>query len=397
MNTNITGKRNLSKKLIVLVLSLVLMATAIFGITMASQNAMTVASYFNATVSETIVNNLIRENCSDSSIMQHARPIDHGREFYLDRIDVILKHRYSINQNVNQSMLVNQTQDVASRMRVNAVAMNLSEVMVDGWICSQEALGNGMINHEQFNQILEIRLDIPSVQAVVDAVALWNSSPMVLTALPVYKCEPISYDEDFFGFEPFNAANLRWALDMINAPAAQGITLGQGVNVGIMNSNRVFNHSTFMHNGVSRFRGGPNTGSVADNPTSQAGIIGGSHTNFGIAPRVHLYSLPTSNNFRDGINFAIDNNIRVITTSFGFNCPCCGRGSSNATRQANINRFNGVFVAASGNYTQNLNTNPRFPATDTQHGMKSLLYQEDFQKHWECYNLQVKTVSCLMS
>jgi len=35
---------------------------------------------------------------------------------------------------------------------------------------------------------------------------------------------------------------------------------------------------------------------------------------------------------------------------------------ANPTRQANINRFNGVFIASAGNSTNNLDTDPQFPA-----------------------------------
>ena len=105
MNNNNVTKRKASKMFAMIVLPLVLVVAAICGVLMTNQNTTAFASEFDAIRNGNTASNIVNYDCSDSIIMQHARPIDLSREFYLDRISVIMKHRYSINHNVSQSRI----------------------------------------------------------------------------------------------------------------------------------------------------------------------------------------------------------------------------------------------------------------------------------------------------
>lgn len=341
------NKKQLKKKqhFITIFLPILLATVACLTIfTTRQQNTNTFAFAYN-----NVTNSLSSENCPDSLIMLHARPIDLTREFCLERIYVIVKHEYSINPNIKKDTLINQAM---------ALAKNLTEPKVSGWRCLEKVITHPRINQYKFNQLLIVYLEYASVQSIIEAVELWQSLSMVLTALPMYKYEKTYEENTYVGFNAFNASsneNLRWALDMIGIPKAQNITLGQGVNVGILHPSSVFNHNTFLYNNNSRLIGGNHTEPAGSAATNQAGIIGGSHENFGIAPKVNLFSLYTGNYFRDSINFAIDNNIHVISISWSWNSP-------NSTRQLYINKFNGVFVASAGNQNRDFNSQPRYPA-----------------------------------
>ena len=125
-------------KIIILLLSLVLAVTIFFGI-ITSQNITASAHEFCHPLSQ----NTTQEICPDRSIMQHARSLDLTREFYLDRIYVIMRHRYSASQSVSRQALTNQARARSRSMR---------EPVVYGWIDRDEVITNDLINYDMFNQ-----------------------------------------------------------------------------------------------------------------------------------------------------------------------------------------------------------------------------------------------------
>lgn len=163
--------------------------------------------------------------------------------------------------------------------------------------------------------------------------------------------------------------NITWNVDMVKAPVLQNQNYnGQGIKVAVFDTGiDVNNKDILVKGGVSFIEGTRDFTDDNGHGTAVAGIIGAAKNNegyLGVAPEVELYSvkvldrdgLGTYSNIIQGIEWAIDNEIDIISMSFG------GTQYSKILKEAigEATKNNILIVAASGN--EGNNTIVNYPA-----------------------------------
>lgn len=123
-----------------------------------------------------------------------------------------------------------------------------------------------------------------------------------------------------------------WGVTTVKAPEVWGLTKGEGIKVAVLDTGIDGNHPDL----VGRVKGGINFtspdrnawGDVQGHGTHCAGIIAASHNGsgvIGVAPEVELYAVKVLgddgagdfNWIYEGVRWAIDNNMDVISMSLG--------------------------------------------------------------------------------
>lgn len=120
-----------------------------------------------------------------------------------------------------------------------------------------------------------------------------------------------------------------WGVNAINAPSVWHLTKGEGVKVAIIDTGIDTNHREFEGKIKGKFNMLGDKGTdVTDgygHGTHVAGLIAGERT--GVAPNAELYIAKVLNdrgygsyaNILDGISFAINNKVDILTMSLGMN------------------------------------------------------------------------------
>lgn len=242
------------------------------------------------------------------------------------------------------------------------------------------------LDADNFNQILQIKLAEKSKESVIDAIKQLEKIDGVLWAGPNHYEQPMAKPANWNGTRYPQQWGLHGA-NGIQAEAAWDITTGShAVRVGVIDSgldahpdlvgNRVNEGGDFVNMAnVNNNTPGALRADPSGHGTNVAGVIGanGNVTNgvAGVCLNVQLIPLQVSvlssgswvNDVAAvtrAINWAAANNIHVLNYS-------AGGTSDNVARRNAIENYNGLFVAAAGNYPQmgtsgNNDSQPIYPA-----------------------------------
>lgn len=209
------------------------------------------------------------------------------------------------------------------------------------------------------NAILSIKLLINNKIELLKAIDKIAKLDIVLVAEPNYIYETIScWTPNDAGFSKQWGLNGRYGIDAENA---WNIIRGSNnVKVGIFEDGADFNHEDLsgqIFNG--NFIGSSNN----EHGTHVAGIIGAKHNSVGVAGisnvTMHLLNAST---FVSSLEYATENNIKLINASFGFIDDYGKYLSYNATHFTAIKNYNGLLICAAGNDTINTDITPLYPA-----------------------------------
>jgi serine protease len=192
----------------------------------------------------------------------------------------------------------------------------------------------------------------------------------------------VSYVEDDLSIIPFGGKQVMdWGVFKVQAPAAWALGYrGQGIKVGVFDSGIDVDHPDLsVAGGVDLVGDGNGLDDCQGHGTHVAGIVGaknnGNHT-VGVAPHAQLYSMrfadcnwagATLAKMIQGVEWAIDNGMRIVNMSFGFGIAVAGvggpsplppgstsvppsRAAEDAFAAAHARGI--VLIAASGNGTQ---------------------------------------------
>ncbi len=293
----------------------------------------------------------LTKNDPDAYILSNKRAVSIDEDFRLDRVIVVLKHKYSI---VNKKYIASDFND-----SFFCEVEDLS--YVTSYSTSDEMLAS-KINMDEFHQILSLKLKNPGKENVIKAISFLNGLEEVLSAEPDYIYECI---EDYVPNDTYFAE--QWGLEKINIKDAWDITMGTtSVKVGFMEDgvsahedidmgkvvqgnlefdpNLTYEHGTHVVSVV---------GAITNNAKGIAGIA-----NVGLVCLKHNYST----DFNNSLSYAANNNINIINASLHYvlsNGAPAGYNSSNA---AAIQNYPGLLVCAAGNDGVNIDETPYFPA-----------------------------------
>ncbi|MCX7920023.1 MAG: S8 family peptidase [bacterium] len=158
---------------------------------------------------------------------------------------------------------------------------------------------------------------------------------------------------------PPPAQVIPWGIATVRAPAAWSISKGTAVKVAIMDTGIDLTHPDLKANikgGINTIKPGKSANDDNGHGTHVAGIVAAVNNAIGVvgvAPEVHLYAVKVLNaagtgwlsDIIEGLQWCIDNQIKVINMSFGSN-------ASNVSEQEAITktyRAGITLVAAAGN------------------------------------------------
>jgi len=240
------------------------------------------------------------------------------------------------------------------------------------------------LNEEDFRSIVRITLNKNCRENVLSYIRLLQMRDYILYVGPNFMHEegptdiPNESFIDEYGFEvnnfkPLNVAD--WDMARINSVGARAIAsgLGQGVIVGIIDTGIDGSHPSLipnLNNNLHRvFQGGqmfnigvPNDSEV--HGTNTAGVVRK------VAPNANLVSLRInevgawfSDNVILAVNHATANGIHILNYSGRVRCRRTNTAPVNDPALAHaINVFPGLFVAASGNESNNNDTVQHWPS-----------------------------------
>jgi len=352
-------KLNTKTKVIAL-LSLILLVMVILTASRSGQYSQASAFYYTA------------EDKHEIAVLDRFEMPTLDRNFRDDRIQIILRHRYSQITQIYLSAF-----QIASEIEFVSIQ--------DTWT-SEEGLE---INLEKARrQLLSIQLKQPCKNNVLTAIEDLMRLDKVLIAQPsfIYEIRCLSVPSKQFSNI---AGSNEWGLEAVSAKEAWNISTGNSnVKVGIMESGGAGQHADFLDsNGVSRLlpQLNPNKPALAESfmnhGTQVAGVVGAIHNEIGAAGIAQVSMVPifvhaTSGagmpqcNFVEMLGRAALAGIRVINASFYFAYRLPGSPTQTIAAPKNeahyeaLERFNGVLVAAAGNLHSrgNNDTRNQFPA-----------------------------------
>lgn len=205
--------------------------------------------------------------------------------------------------------------------------------------------------YKRFHQLLELRLNNPGKQAVLDAVKNLEKQDDILIAEPAYIADICSIPND-------TLYNYQWSVNSMSLPSAWDLTTGSlNVKVGVIDSGINASHSDLNDN-INRTL---SKSFINDDPfidkhghgTKVSGVIGaiGNNNNgiSGVCWSVSLVSLqvfsntynPISYDIVDAIDYAQEKSIDIINLSISLN-------DSNILSNA-INNYDGLVICSAGN------------------------------------------------
>ncbi|TGC09205.1 S8 family serine peptidase [Methanolobus halotolerans] len=226
--------------------------------------------------------------------------------------------------------------------------------------------------------------------------------PSIAAELPQKAIEALSKNPNIGIIEPdlqgqILEDEIPWGISRINADSAQTIGFnGSGTTIGVVDSGIDYNHADLAANYLGGYDFVNNDADPMDDNghgTHVAGTIAAADNGFGVvgaAPGAGLYALKAVDetgycSYSDiiaAINWAVDNDVDVITMSLG------GTGYSSTLKNACDHAYaNGiVIVAAAGNY----NSEVIYPAAYDSVIAVSATDYYDNKASWSCYGPEIE-------
>lgn len=293
--------------------------------------------------------NKFSENDPDAYILANKRSVSIEEKFNLDRVMVVLKHKYS---KVNS---IKKASDFSDSL--------FSEVKDLSYIDNHSTNDEGnfsRVNEDEFHQILSLKLKKPGKENVLKAIAYLNTLDEVLSAEPdyIYECEETYVPNDSY----YNSQEM---LEYINIEDAWDETRGStSVKVGIFESG-VSLHEDIPANRIVQGNLQYSSTEIHSHGTIVTGIIGATSNNSkGIAGIAQVKLVILDNyQFAESLAYAANNNIDIINASFYYIVSGTGEPASyNSTHAAAIQNYPGLLVCAAGNSGDNIDNKPYYPA-----------------------------------
>ena len=221
---------------------------------------------------------------------------------------------------------------------------------------------------QSFNQILSLELNEPGKQNVLNAIALLEQLDKVLAAEPSFYDSEVTTHSELHSFESFSLGEQWWGLDRLRAAEVWGITRGQGVRVGIMDSG-VFAHTSFG----TRLLPGNSPTPTDLHGTHVAGTVAG--VSSGIAPNAYIVPLNwNSSQFINTMTFARNNGVRVVNASFFWGNAENPQFSPTTAQVNAVRNFGGVLVGTAGNRNVHFSERREYPAAfGTSFGLNNVI------------------------
>lgn len=205
----------------------------------------------------------------DAYIMANKRRASVEEEFNLDRVIVVLKHKYSI---VNR---VIKASDFSSSLFCDVTDLSYVENY-----STKDEMNVSRVNEDEFHQILSLKLRNPGKESVLKAIAYLNTCDEVLSAEPdyIYKCKDLYVPNDTY-------YDKQWGLERINIEDAWDKTRGStDVKVGIF-ENGLSSHEDISSGRIIQGTRQYNSAEIHSHGTVVTGVIGAtSNNNKGVAP-----------------------------------------------------------------------------------------------------------------
>jgi len=287
----------------------------------------------------------------DAEILKYYHAPTISDDFENDKINVILKSSYKTLRNVgfDDFKIVEQVAEIS------AISHNLEQI--NRGECKELAL------KEEENQILTLDLETKGKEVVLEAIKQLQKLDMVLVAEPSYVYNINSFWEpsDIYYEKQWNLNDYYG----IHAKQAWEITKGNvNIKVGVMEDGVDMNHEDLQ----GRVFNGNLTSVDLKNKhgTHVAGIIGATQNTFGISgvAQVSMYLLDGNwNEFKNSLEYAEKNNIKIINASFGYEYEDGTYAPSEATHYTALKHYDGLIICAAGNETTNTDTTPMYPAS----------------------------------
>ena len=225
-------------------------------------------------------------------------------------------------------------------------------------------------NKYAMGDIILVYLKSNDKSSAIGAIGKLLSNPYVVHAEPSYLSDVhIIPDDPYFGY--------LWGIEKIKSPLAWNYTVGSAdIVVGVTDSGIDYNHPDIKSNmwsspnreyinGWDFFYDNGNSMDRSGHGTHVAGTIGAVGNNHigiaGVCWNVKVASLRIGNNFFSlsaaiaAIDYANTHNMPILNNSWG------GRYYSPILKYA-IEQYDGLFIASSGNYGENSDIFPVYPA-----------------------------------
>ena len=307
---------------------------------------------------------------SNFNLIDHKPSIEEN--FKDDRIIVTLKKEYSkINQRIDLNLF--ETNVFLNSNNLYNVFDRKGKILFES-IDDLSYLTNfsDTVDSNEYNeyyQIFSINLKNKSKSNVLKAIEELNKLDFVLSAEPEYNysmsfseivCNDTYYDRQW-GLNDTNGANIASTWNLIGmGDASPKIKVGIIEGGGVQNNHPDLN--IIAGNYTPASNGNPSHG------TKVAGIIGAISNNIGVVgvAQVEIALVDGNyNNLASTLTYAIDNNIKIINASFHYADEDGNPAPASTAHLAAISNYGlygGIIVAAAGNYNNNIDNSPIFPA-----------------------------------
>ncbi len=279
-------------------------------------------------------------------------------EFAEDKIRVIIKHRYSV---VNADITLENLNDFIKMPEDGSVDRELLNfTAVEDKSLRKLENDSGLINFEKFHQSLVVTLKNSNKQKVLAAADELLKCEGVIATEPDYiytlSAQFIPNDTKYSG-----GVNSQWHPYKIGLEKAWDSATGNSVRVGIVEKGYT-QHEDLSNNFVKKISGDSET--EANHGTNVAGALCADGNNAkgicGTAYKSKLYVF--TNDITAAVQYANNNDIKIInvshiTLSNGKLAPY------QIDHKQIIESYNGLLIASAGNYSNNTDSTPVYPAS----------------------------------
>lgn len=293
----------------------------------------------------------------DEKLVSEVHTPNVDEDFSEDEVIVILKRKYN---NFNLETNTSKSENILAQL---CEFENIERKAIEDLFPLQDQEEPEIT----YRKMLSLGLKTPGKEKVIEAIEYLQNLDVVLVAQPKYiygvSSDWVPSDADYF-----RQWGLRDPIYGINVEKAWDISRGSNVRVGIFEKGIDSTHEDLK----GRFGGGnftPASGTDLSHGTHVGGIISAVANTIGIAgiSEATLFLLNRSD-FVSSLQYAINNNIRIINASFYFARKVGGVEVPDSPDPAHIQaivnygNFGGILICSAGNDGNNTDDSPQYPA-----------------------------------